>query len=97
MITASGQKSSARRQLRVLTAIYAGIVLIAILSWFILDHAYVTASRKAQRESMQQIVEMAGVRADERLRGYGLIVKSLENILTYEKSAGTGRFCIACG
>lgn len=84
MITASGQKSSARRQLRVLTAIYAGIVLIAILSWFILDHAYVTASRKAQRESMQQIVEMAGVRADERLRGYGLIVKSLENILTYE-------------
>ena len=78
MITTSGQKRSARRQLRILTAIYSGIILIAIVSWFILDHAYVSASRKAQQGPMQKLVEMAGVRADERLRSYGLIVKSLE-------------------
>ncbi|WP_170766527.1 ATP-binding protein [Ruegeria lacuscaerulensis] len=84
MIIASGRKSSARRQLRFLTAIYSGIILIAIVSWYILDRAYVTVSRRAQQESLHQLVEMARVRADERLRGYGLIVEGLVNILAHD-------------
>ena len=94
MIIASGHKSSARRQLRILTAIYSGIILIAIVSWFILDSAYVSASRKAQQESMQQLVEMVGVRADERLRGYGLIVEGLVNILAFDGQLSPDDFSV---
>lgn len=92
MIPASGYKGSSRRQLRVLTAIYTGIILLAVVSWFILDRAYMSAAREAQRNSWLQLVEMAEVRAEERLRAYGLVVNALAAALSVERALARDEF-----
>lgn len=84
MLFLSGQKKASRRQQCTLALVYFGIAILGFSSWYILDRAYSDSAREAQKKSLQQVAEMAGVRANARLDAYGVMVQSLSSLMAFD-------------